>query len=96
MPFKLPQTSKPCPVDPEALFRDLRRKTVPGLLSHQADLLRSYMEVHDQHSDIALQLPTGSGKTLVGLLIAEWRRRRYGERVVYLCPTRQLVNQVAE
>ena len=94
--LKLPQTSKPCPVDPEALFRDLRRKTVPGLLSHQADLLRSYMEVHDQHSDIALQLPTGSGKTLVGLLIAEWRRRRYGERVVYLCPTRQLVNQVAE
>src|SRR5262249_16188817 len=38
----------------------------------------------------------GSGKTLVGLLIAEWRRRKYGERVVYLCPTRQLVNQVAE
>jgi hypothetical protein len=96
MPFKLPQTSQPCPIDPEALFRDLRRKTVPGLLSHQADLLRSYMEVHDQHPDIALQLPTGSGKTLVGLLIAEWRRRRYGERVVYLCPTRQLVNQVAE
>jgi hypothetical protein len=38
---------------------------------------------------------TGSGKTLVGLLIAEWRRRKYTERVVYLCPTRQLVNQVA-
>jgi hypothetical protein len=42
------------------------------------------------------QLPTGSGKTLVGLLIAEWRRRKYSERVVYLCPTRQLVNQVAQ
>lgn len=48
------------------------------------------------HSDIALQLPTGSGKTLVGLLVAEWRRRKYNERVVYLCPTRQLVNQVAD
>ncbi len=96
MPFKLPQKSKPCPDDPEALFRDLRKKTVPGLLSHQADLLRGYMAVHDKHADIALQLPTGSGKTLVGLLIAEWRRRKYGERVVYLCPTRQLVNQVAE
>jgi len=47
-------------------------------------------------SDVALQLPTGSGKTLVGLLLAEWRRRKYRERVVYLCPTRQLVNQVAE
>jgi hypothetical protein len=69
---------------------------VPGLLSHQADLLRNYMAVHSKHADIALQLPTGSGKTLVGLLIAEWRRRKYSERVVYLCPTRQLVNQVAE
>lgn len=96
MSFKLPKKSAPCPEDPEALFRDLRRRKVPGLLSHQADLLRSYMEVHAQHSDIALQLPTGSGKTLVGLLVAEWRRRKYGERVVYLCPTRQLVNQVAD
>lgn len=96
MAFKIRQGASPAPEDPEVLFRDLRRRTVPGLLSHQADLLRSYMAVHSQHADIALQLPTGSGKTLVGLLIAEWRRRKYGERVVYLCPTRQLVNQVAE
>jgi hypothetical protein len=39
-------------------------------------------------------LPTGSGKTLVGLLIGEWLRRKNKERVVFLCPTRQLVNQV--
>ena len=96
MAFKIPEKHPICPDDPESLFRDLRKKTVPGLLSHQADLLRSYLAVHTEHSDIALQLPTGSGKTLVGLLIAEWRRRKYGERVVYLCPTRQLVNQVAE
>jgi hypothetical protein len=96
MAFKLPEKQTVCPDNPEALFRDLRKKTIPGLLSHQADLLRSYLAVHTQHSDIAFQLPTGSGKTLVGLLIGEWRRRKYGERVVYLCPTRQLVNQVAE
>jgi RAD3-like DEAD/DEAH box helicase len=96
MAFRLPEKKPACPDDPEALFRDLRKKTVPGLLSHQADVLRSYIAVHDKYPDIALQLPTGSGKTLVGLLIAEWRRRKYGERVVYLCPTRQLVNQVAQ
>jgi len=96
MAFKIPEKRSICPDDPESLFRDLRKKTVPGLLSHQADLLRSYLAVHTNHSDIALQLPTGSGKTLVGLLIAEWRRRKYGEREVYLCPTRQLVNQVAQ
>ena len=95
MAFKLPEKRPACPDDPEALFRDLRKKAVPGLLSHQADVLRSYIGVHLAHPDIALQLPTGSGKTLVGLLIAEWRRRKYGERVLYLCPTRQLVNQVA-
>jgi len=96
MAFNLPEKKVACPDDPEALFRDLRKRTVPGLLSHQADLLRSYLAAHTQYADIALQLPTGSGKTLVGLLISEWRRRRYGERVVYLCPTRQLVNQVAQ
>jgi DEAD/DEAH box helicase len=96
MAFKILEKRDVSPDDPESLFRDLRKKTVPGLLSHQADLLRSYLTVHTKHSDIALQLPTGSGKTLVGLLIAEWRRRKYGERVVYLCPTRQLVNQVTQ
>src|ERR1700755_1414015 len=96
MAFKIPEKRDVSPDDPESLFRDLRKKTVPGLLSHQADLLRRYLAAHTAHSDIALQLPTGSGKTLVGLLIAEWRRRKYSERVVYLCPTRQLVNQVAE
>ena len=45
-------------------------------------------------SDVAFQLPTGSGKTLIGLTIAEWRRRNFNERVVYLCPTRQLAHQV--
>jgi replicative superfamily II helicase len=29
-------------------------------------------------------------------MIEEWRRRKFRERVVYLCPTRQLVNQVVE
>jgi len=29
-------------------------------------------------------------------MIAEWRRRKFGERVIYLCPTKQLVNQVVE
>jgi len=46
--------------------------------------------------DVALQLPTGSGKTLVGIVLAEWRRRKFEEKVVLLCPTRQLAYQAAE
>jgi hypothetical protein len=44
--------------------------------------------------DIALELPTGSGKTLPALLIAEWRRASLGGRVAYACPTIQLAHQV--
>jgi replicative superfamily II helicase len=78
------------------MFLDWRSRTIPGLLSHQADLIRAYAEKAAAKSDVALQLPTGSGKTLVGLILGEWRRRKYGERVVYLCPTRQLVHQVTQ
>lgn len=95
MAFKIPQNSSVSIKDPESLFRDLRDRTVEGLLAQQADMLRKYMD-HVDNRDIALELPTGSGKTLVGLLIAEWRRRTKRERCVLLCPTKQLVHQVVE
>lgn len=93
MAFKIPGVTVYASQSPETLFRDLKNRKVEGLLSQQADILRAYM-THKEHKDIALELPTGSGKTLVGLLIAEWRRRNFQERCVYLCPTRQLVHQV--
>jgi DEAD/DEAH box helicase/Helicase C-terminal domain len=95
MVFRLRRQSSSSIENPEVLFRDLRNRSVEGLLSQQADMLRKYMD-HIDDSDVAMQMPTGSGKTLVGLLIAEWRRRTRHERGVYLCPTRQLVNQVVE
>lgn len=84
------------PESPEALFRDLKGRSadIRHLWSHQADVLRAYHSEHLKTPDVALQLPTGSGKTLVGLLIAEYRRLAYDQRVVYLCPTRQLAYQV--
>ncbi|MGJ8721566.1 MAG: DEAD/DEAH box helicase [Salinibacterium amurskyense] len=60
------------------------------------DQLRAYSAQHVDSPDVALELPTGSGKTLVGLLVAEWRRRNRRERVVYACPTRQLALQVVD
>ncbi|WP_051434240.1 DEAD/DEAH box helicase [Desulfonatronum lacustre] len=95
MAFKIQQKSSVSIKDPETLFRDLRDRTVEGLLAQQADMLRKYMD-HIDKRDIALELPTGSGKTLVGLLIAEWRRRTKRERCIILCPTKQLVHQVVE
>jgi hypothetical protein len=80
--------------NPRELFRDLPRDAdVPFLWGHQDRILEGY-EAYIGTPDIALELPTGTGKTLIGLLIAEWRRQARGERALYLCPTRQLVHQV--
>lgn len=46
--------------------------------------------------DVALELPTGTGKTLTGLLVAEWTRRKRRSRVIYACPTQQLARQVTD
>jgi hypothetical protein len=95
MSFVVPGTPAGGGETPEALFRDLTRAPdgPQHLWAHQADLLRAY-ERHANAPDLAVELPTGAGKTLVGMLIADWRRRR-GERVAYLCPTRQLAKQAA-
>lgn len=96
MAFRGTTTEGPAPETPEDLYIDLprRRDAVPGLWSHQVDLLRLYMEKHQNTSDLAIELPTGTGKTLTGLLLAEWVRRHTGKRVLYACPTKQLVKQV--
>lgn len=96
MAFKKPISHVTAPDSPDLLFRDLPRRKHASLYDHQGQILRNYVAQAMNASDVALQLPTGSGKTLVGLLLAEWRRRKNHERIVYLCPTRQLVNQVVE
>ena len=97
MPFKGRGQTGPLPASPEALYRDLPRKpgAHPGLLIHQGDVLRAYAAGHAGTPDLALELPTGTGKTLPGLVIAEYARRVRPARVAYACPTVQLARQVA-
>jgi superfamily II DNA or RNA helicase len=40
-------------------------------------MLKTFTSEADK-PDIALELPTGTGKTLTGLLVAEWTRRKRG------------------
>ena len=96
MPFKKQKPHLSAPPTPLQLIPLLTRRNIPDAMSHQKEMLTAYAEKMVDAPDVALQLPTGSGKTLVGLLIAEWRRRKFNDRVVYLCPTRQLVNQVVK
>jgi replicative superfamily II helicase len=95
MAFKNPPTEATVPETPDRLFRDWTRRRLPDVRSHQSDIMRRYASEALDRPDVALQLPTVSGKTLVGLLVAEWLRRTFRERVVYLYPTRQIVRQVA-
>jgi hypothetical protein len=71
-------------------------KAVDSLWLHQGDVLRAYAEEHHGTEDLALELPTGTGKTLPGLLIAEWVRRKAEGPVLYATPTKQLALQVLE
>ena len=96
MAFKISKNPAISLESPEELLNDLRQRKIKGLLSYQADVVRGYVNKALSEPDVALQLPTGSGKTLVGLLIGEWRRRKFNERVIYLCPTNQLVHQVKQ
>lgn len=96
MAFKKAVPTQSVPDSPEKLLLELPRRKIPGVLLHQGEMMKDYAKNALDSKDVALQLPTGSGKTLVGLMIAEWRRRKFKERVIYLCPTKQLVNQVVE
>lgn len=93
-PFRTGFNQDDRPSSPEELYGNLRKKQIMYLWSHQADILRNYEENEDKQ-DIAFELPTGTGKTLIGLLIGEYRRKKHNERIVYLCPTRQLAFQVS-
>lgn len=94
--FKLGKTTASKPADPAHVFRNLkpRSNAIKHPWSHQADLWKQYEQQYMKSSDVAFELPTGSGKTLVGLILAEYRRQKFDEKVVYLCPTRQLAKQV--
>src|SRR5690606_31405242 len=92
--FQLNKRSRSVPESPLALFETLKRASdIRNPWWHQKEVMDSYLNL-DNTSDVAIELPTGAGKTLVGLLLGEFARRRDEKRVVYLCPTRQLCSQV--
>ncbi|GAB5350924.1 DEAD/DEAH box helicase family protein [Qipengyuania sp. 483] len=93
MAFKTDTFEQVAAENPAAHFKTLTKRQFPDVMPHQKEMLESYAFSFVNKTDVALQLPTGSGKTLVGMLIADWRRLKFRERVLYLCPTVQLVRQ---
>ncbi len=86
------------PESPEDLYDGLSvtDTAIGALWRHQSHVLERYFDDHRESPDVALELPTGAGKTLVGLLIADWRRRVTGASSAFVCPTQQLAHQAHE
>lgn len=81
---------------PQEMFDDYKNKNITNIYDYQSKMIDLYLEVEKGVKDIALELPTGTGKTLVGLLIGEFLRRKNKDKVLYLCSNNQLVYQTVK
>ena len=59
----------------------------------QAKILDAYAKDHKKPIDVAIELPTGAGKTLIALLIAE-EERRQGRKIAILSGNKTLAQQM--
>jgi Rad3-related DNA helicase len=94
--FRIGNVKKASFLTPQEMYDDYKDRKIDGIHDYQSKTIDAYLEASLTQKDIALELPTGTGKTLVGLLIAEFNRKKYNRKVLYLCPNNQLVNQTAE
>ena len=77
-------------IDPEEIFR--RQASGKNLWLGQGDILRDWHQNRDKN-DILIAMDTGMGKTIVGLLIAHSIMNEKSKKVIYLCASKQLVEQ---
>lgn len=96
MPFTPVQVSGPNPsasTNPVDLFNGLTlRGSVNDLWPPQVEALNDWFKRREAQ-DISIEMNTGGGKTLVGLLVALSLGREMGKPVVLSVPTNQLVEQ---
>lgn len=77
-------------IEPEEIFR--KQTSGKNLWLGQGDALRDWFENRDKN-DIVLAMDTGMGKTIVGLLIAHSIMNEKSQKVIYVCASKQLVEQ---
>lgn len=92
-PFSIDHGKKDNELDPIEIFNSLTlRGSVNDLWPPQIDALRKWNALRLK-PDVSIEMNTGGGKTLVGLLIATSLARESGRMVLFACPTKQLVQQ---
>lgn len=78
------------------MFSELKRQPGYGYLrTNQERFLLEWNQRRDEKDLVGL-LETGSGKTLIGLLVLMSKMREYNLPVIYALPTKQLVKQTVE
>jgi replicative superfamily II helicase len=83
------------PIEPTELFRSLVTvDRLEYLRDVQQDVLRAWYGQRTER-DTIVKMNTGAGKTIVGLLMLQSSLNEGIAPALYLCPTIQLVNQVA-
>jgi len=81
------------PIKPIELFESLTlRGSIENIWEPQAEALKQWTAKRDSN-DTVIQMNTGGGKTLVGLLIAQSLANETLEQVIYVCANNQLVEQ---
>ena len=81
-------------LDPLEIFEKLPKSSgISGLYHVQAEILQKWFSELRNESDVVIELNTGGGKTLMGLLMALSTMRETKEGVVYLVENKQLVEQ---
>lgn len=95
--IKLSVKKGKAPIDPIEIFRGLTlRGTVENIWGPQQEALERWHKKYRAESDNVIQMNTGGGKTLVGLLIAQSLLNETNGHVLYLCVNNQLVEQTIQ
>ena len=91
----LSDDSSPAPILPSDIFHSLPRSDTKFdyLRDVQGEVLKAW-HTRRKERDIVIKMNTGSGKTLVGLLMLQSLLNEEIGPALYLCPTKQLVEQV--
>lgn len=91
--LKLSVPSSKKPTDPLEVFNKLTlRGSIENIWEPQAEALREWNKART-NPDVVIQMNTGGGKTLVGLMVAQSLVNELNRRVLYVVPNNQLVEQ---
>lgn len=81
-------------INPIDIFARSPKPTgIRDLYGSQSKVLESWFS-RQEEKDLVIKLPTGGGKTLVGLLIAKSLLNQSSEPILYLTPDNQLAEQI--